>query len=111
LEDRGLARLLSVGSLEDRRRLGEVPPLEQRLPTLEELVGGLAVVGRVDRRALVGPGSMVARSVEWTQRERRPTPNSGEGVSRVRSRMPSRSAGRSRRPGLAGGPAGTGMRP
>ena len=46
LEDRGLVRLLAVGSLEDRRSLGKVALLQERLTALEQLVGRLAVLGR-----------------------------------------------------------------
>ena len=45
LEDRALARLEPVGPLEDDRGLGVVASLEQRLAALEQLVGGLALVG------------------------------------------------------------------
>ena len=42
LEDRRLARLGPVGALEHDRRLRVVPPVEQRLPALEQLVGGVS---------------------------------------------------------------------
>jgi hypothetical protein len=53
LEDRALAGLLARGALEHDRRLRVVPPLDQRLATLEQRVGtlalaiGLVVVGLV----------------------------------------------------------------
>ena len=68
------------------------------------------VVLRPGLLALHGP--MVARTDELLPRARRLTPNRTSGrLSRVRPRMSSRSAGRSRLPGLAGGPAGTGTGP
>jgi hypothetical protein len=40
-EDRRLAGLGPVGALEDDRRLRVVPPVQQRLPTLQQFVGRL----------------------------------------------------------------------
>jgi hypothetical protein len=51
LEDGCLPRLGPIGALEDDRRLGVVPAIEQRVAALEQLVGRL--LGRVLRAALV----------------------------------------------------------
>jgi len=61
LEDRGLARLQPVRALEDDRRLRVMARFEQRLATLEQLVGRF-VIGRVLRPSLIH-GPIVAR---WT---------------------------------------------
>ena len=50
LEDRPLARLEPIGTLEDDRRLGVVPSVEKRLAALEQVVCGLellVVIGRI----------------------------------------------------------------
>ena len=63
LEDRALARLEPVCALEDDRGLGVMPPVEQRLAALEQLVGAFgssssgASSGREDSH-----GPMVART-------------------------------------------------
>ena len=69
LEDRRLARLQPRRPLQHDRGLGVVVALEQRLPALEQVVGGLALVGRTGavRRGPAAPRAsadpaMVARN-------------------------------------------------
>jgi hypothetical protein len=57
-QDRGLARLLAIGPLEDSRSLGEVAPLQERRAALEKLVGGL-VFPVVGSRVALRPGIVV----------------------------------------------------
>lgn len=61
LEDRPLAGLEAGGPLEDRGGLGVVAVPQERVPPLEELVGGLAVRGLVpgERRVPAGPPRVV----------------------------------------------------
>ena len=47
LEDRALARLEPIRSLEDDRGLREMAPLQQRMTALQQIVGRLAVVAVV----------------------------------------------------------------
>ncbi len=91
LEDRGLAGLRAVGALEDDRRLGVMPSVEQLLAPLEQLVGALRgrVVGAglAVRPVFVVHAEMVARN-RASRRQRSRYADRSTGFNRGESVMP-----------------------
>lgn len=61
LQDRLLVGLQAVRPFEHDRGLGVMPPVEQRLPTLEEVVGAFRLVGSVVSDVVIHD-QMVART-------------------------------------------------